>query len=192
MKLHQVVILFVSPSIVFGQATPTVKQAPPPGIKVSEVDAAEIRHGLENLGTEIQGLRATLKSNTNLFGLIPDVEVFHKAVRYALSYDEFFKPTEIAAAKAQLSLGLERARELKDRKPVWVAATGPLIRGYRSKIDRSVQPYGLIVPDDWNFQNNKPRPLYLWFHGRGDTLSEVAFIAGRMHGKREFAPSDAF
>jgi hypothetical protein len=36
-----------------------------------------------------------------------DVEIFHKAVRYALDYGEFFNPKEIAAA-AWLKLGAER------------------------------------------------------------------------------------
>jgi dienelactone hydrolase len=120
------------------------------------------------------------------------VEVFHKAVRYALQYDEIFKPQEIAAMRAQLKLGLDRAKELHEGKPSWASATGPLILGYISRIDGSVQPYGLIVPDDWKPGDTTPRPLYLWFHGRGDTLSEVNFITGRLKGKHDFSTPNAF
>jgi hypothetical protein len=120
------------------------------------------------------------------------VEVFRKAAAYALDYHEFFKPGEIASAKAQLALGLDRAKELAAGKASWAAATGPLILGYTSRIDGSVQPYGLIVPEDWKPGDKTPRPIYLWYHGRGDTLSEVNFINSRLKGKRDFATANAF
>jgi len=179
------------PSLLFAQATPTVKQAPPPGIAVPDADAAELKAGLDTLGKEIESLRGALESKPDLLALLPDVEVFHKAVRYAFP-DEIFKPQEIAAAKAQLALGMQRAKELRDGKPSWATATGPLVRGYTSKIDGSVQPYTLIVPEDWKPGDKTPRPLYLWFHGRGDTLTELSFIAGGLKAKRDFATPNAF
>ncbi len=172
----------------FAQATPTVKQAPPPGIPIPAADAEELNSELKKLAAEI----ATLRQSMALLDLLPDVEIFYKAVHDALTYDEFFKPTEINAAKAQLTAGLQRAQELRALRPSWVAARGSLVRAYRSKIDGSVQPYGLRVPEDWTPEEKQPRPLYLWFHGRGDTLSEVAFIAGQQKGGREFAPTNAF
>jgi len=176
----------------FAQATPTVKQAPPPGISVPTLTVAELNSLLDDLGTQIKKLQTFLANKADLLGLLPDVEVFHKAVHDALTYNEFFKASEFAAAKAQLTTGLQRAEELRDGHPSWVSAKGSVVRAYRSKIDHSVQPYGLRVPDDWSSDDKKPRPLYLWFHGRGDTLTEVAFIAGQMKGGREFAPTNAF
>jgi hypothetical protein len=184
--------LLVLPGLLFAQATPTAKQAPPPGIAVPESDAAELKAGLDSLGKELETVRAMPRTATTAFDPIADAEVLHKAVRYALQYNEFFKPQEIAAAKAQLKLGLERAKELREQRWPWTAATGPQVLAYRSKIDASVQPYGLIVPDDWKPGDRTPRPLYLWFHGRGDTLSEVNFIAGRLKAKRDFAAANAF
>ncbi|HEV8543249.1 MAG TPA: prolyl oligopeptidase family serine peptidase [Verrucomicrobiae bacterium] len=192
MNLRHILLPLLWAPIAFGQATPTVKQAPPPGISIPAAEAAELNAALTNLGQQIEALRATRKSQPELLALLPDIEIFHRAVRYALSSGEFFKPSEFTSAKAQLGLGSERARELGDLKASWTEATGPLVRGYRSRIDGSVQPYGLIVPDDWKPRDAKARPLYLWFHGRGDTLTEVSFIAGRLHGKREFAPPNAF
>ena len=185
-------IAILLPASLLAQATPTAKQAPPPGIEVPAADAAELKTGLEALGKEIESLRRMPTTATRPAPLLPDVEVFHKAVRYAVQYNEFFKPQEIAAAKAQLKLALDRAQELKAGKPAWIAATGPLVLGYTSRIDGSVQPYGLVVPDDWKPGDTTPRPLYLWFHGRGDTLSEVAFIAGQVKAKRDFATPNAF
>jgi len=182
----------LAPLLAFGQATPTAKQAPPPGIQISAADSVELKARLETLGNEIESLRSTLKNRPALLALLPDVEVFHKAVRYAVNYGEFFKPNEISSAKEQLILGLQRAAELRQAASPWTTAHGSLVRAYRSRIDDSVQPYGLRVPDDWKPEDRQPRPLYLWFHGRNDTLSEVAFIAGQLKGRREFAPTNAF
>jgi len=185
--------LLLAPSLLFAQATPTSKQNPPPGIAVPAADAAELKTGLEALGKDIASFRtASGKNKPNPLGSIPDAEVFYKAVRYAVEYGEFFNPKEITAAKAQLKLGQERIKALQADQYDWAKATGPLVLGYRSRIDDSVQPYGLIVPDDWKPGDQTPRPIYLWFHGRGDTLSEVAFIAGRLKAKRDFAPAQAF
>jgi hypothetical protein len=195
--------LALAPTLLFAQATPTSKQAPPPGIEVPAADAAELKAGLDALGKDLEtlgkkfealrdGPKLMVKPTFWPITGIADVEIFHKAVRYALQYHEFFKPGEIAAAKAQLKLGQQRAKELLENKTSWTSATGPLVLGYTSKIDGSVQPYGLIVPDDWKPGDTTPRPLYLWFHGRGDTLSEVNFIAGRLKGKHDFSTPNAF
>jgi hypothetical protein len=182
----------VSPAL-FAQATPTVKQSPPPGIAVPDADAAELKADLDILGKEIEKFRADGDAKHSLrTPLLADVEVFHKAARYAVQYGEFFKPQEIAAAKSQLKLGLERAQGLRSGGTPWISATGPLVLGYTSRIDHSVQPYGLIVPEDWKPGDKTPRPIYLWFHGRGDTLSEVSFIASRLKAKRDFATPNAF
>jgi len=185
--------LLLAPTLAFAQATPTSKQAPPPGIDVPADDTREMTAGLDALGKEIDAMRGHASGATDPnAALLPDVEVFHKAVRYALQYDEIFKPAEIITARAQLALGQERMKQLRDGKPSWTSATGPLILGYTSRIDGSAQPYGLIVPDDWKPGDKTPRPLYLWFHGRGDTLTELAFIAGRLKGKHDFSTPNAF
>ena len=184
--------LLLAPALLYAQSTPTSKPNPPPGIAVPAADAAELKAGLDALAKDIESVRRMPVTATRPVPLLPDVEMLHKAVRYALQYNEFFNPKEIAAAKAQLKLGADRAKELREGKPSWIAATGPLVLGYTSKIDGSAQPYGLIVPDDWKPGDTTPRPLYLWFHGRGDTLSEVNFIAGRLKGKHDFSTPNAF
>ena len=192
MNPHYLLAFGFAPLLLFGQATPTVKQAPPAGIGVPAADSVELNARLETISKEIESLRTTLRNNPDLLALLPDVQVFHKAVRDALIYDEFFKPGEIEFAREQLTTGLQRAAELRKLTPAWTAARGSIVRAYRSRIDDSVQPYGLRVPADWKPEDKQRRPLYLWFHGRSDTLSEVAFIAGQSSGRREFAPDKAF
>ena len=154
--------------------------------------AANLSSGLDKLSEEIAALRSNLKLRPDLLHLLPDVEIYETAVRTALKYNEFFNVREISVAKGLLEQGMERARQLRDGKAPWNTATGLIVRGYVSKIDGSVQPYGLVVPA--SYQENTPHRFRLdvWCHGRGETLSEVNFIRDRQSSKGEFTPPNAF
>ena len=169
-----------------------VRRIPPSGVEVSASDRAELEKGIAQLGTEIDGLRKSL--SPTLRDLLPDVQIYHNAVRYALTYNEFFNPREINSAKTLLQQGMERAAQLKAGKPAWTTATGLVVRGYVSKIDGSVQPYGLVVPDDYDggASASDARRLDIWYHGRGETLSELNFINDRQRNRGEFTPAGAF
>lgn len=180
------------PATLLAQATPTSKQNPPAGIAVPDNELADLNKGLESLDRELTPLRTKAKSTPVLAAQLPDAEVLYKSALYAVKGNEFHSEKEFPAAKAQLALGLDRAKELATGKASWTTTTGPLVLGYTSRIDSSVQPYGLIVPDDWKPGDNSPRPIYMWFHGRGDTLSEVNFISSRLKAKRDFATANAF
>lgn len=165
-----------------------VRPVPPPGIEVSAADRTELENAIAQLGKEIEDLREVLKKKPALLELLPDLQIFHNAARYALQYNEFFKPEEIATAKRQLKQGMERAAELRAGKASWTTQTGLIVRGYVSEVDGSVQPYGLVVPA--TYQPNLPHQyrLDIWFHGRGDTLSEVNFLADRQKNAGQFTP----
>jgi hypothetical protein len=123
-----------------------VRRIPPPGIKIADEVRADLQQRCDALGKTIDELRNTLKSKPALLALLPDVQIFHKAVHDALKYDEFHVPAETTTAGRLLQLGTERAAQLKEGKPAWTTQTGLVPRGYVSKIDGSVQPYGLVVP----------------------------------------------
>jgi predicted esterase len=163
------------------------KQFPPKGVAIPEKDRAELTAGATELGEEIAALKSA-KLKPELSALLPDVEVFHKAVDWALRYDEFYNVKEVATARTLLAEGKARAAALREGKAPWTTQTGPVVRGYRSKIDGSVQPFGIVVPATWKGPADKtPRPTWIWNHGRGDTLSELSFIAGRLKSAGEFA-----
>jgi hypothetical protein len=179
-RLRAVTLLWIGfGSTVFGQ--PALKPIPPTGIPVPAADREELEAGLARL----RAAAAKLKGNP----LLPDVLIYQEAVRYALQYNEFFKPAEIAAAKMLLKQGEERAAQLAGGSAPWTTATGLVVRGYISKIDRSVQPYGLVIPAD--FKPDHPHRLDAWFHGRNETLSEVNFLTDRQKNAGEFQPRDA-
>jgi predicted peptidase len=161
---------------------PAIKQIPPAGIEVSASDQAELKARLQRLRTNIDKLRGN--------PLLADAMVYYEAVRYALEYNEFFKPDEIAKAKTLLLHGEQRAQLLAEGKAPWTTATGLVVRGYVSKIDKSVQPYGLVVPPSFTPNTAHRWRLDTWFHGRGETLSEVNFLADRESKPGEFTPRD--
>ncbi len=180
-------LVFAS-STASAQPPPTQKQVPPAGINIPEADRAELEKGAEDLGAALESLRA----NPAAARLLPDVEIFHKGVAWALRYDEFLDLKQVAIAKALLAEGKKRAEELKAGKSSWIAAGASGPRGYVSRIDDSIQPYGIVVPADWQPGERKARPVLLWFHGRSENLTELAFVSGQMKAKAELALPGAF
>ena len=169
-----------------------VRPIPPPGIAIPDADREALQKGVMELASEIQALQKVLEKKPSLLALLPDVEIFHKSVDWALKYNEFFKPTEANSARAQLEQGKARARSLREGQAPWTTQTGLVVRGYRSRIDDSVQPYGLVVPASYQPEGNQPHRLDIWCHGRGETLSELAFIDGRQKTPGEYTPPGAF
>jgi pimeloyl-ACP methyl ester carboxylesterase len=169
-----------------------VRPVPPAGIPVPDADRADLQAGLDLLAKEIEGLRTVLKSKPALLDLLPDVQVYYNAVRYAVIHNEFFNAKEIPVAKTLLKQGMERARLLREGQAPWTTATGLVVRGYLSRIDGSVQPYGLVVPASYQPPTPHRFRLDTWFHGRGETLSELNFIQGRQTTPGLFTPANTF
>ena len=61
-----------------------VRRVPSPGIKVPEADRAKLEEGVASLGADLKALRGELASKPGLVRVLPDVEVFHKAVDLTL------------------------------------------------------------------------------------------------------------
>lgn len=170
-----------------------VRPVPPLGVAIiNPRDWAELEEGSKQLGEDIEALRASLKGKTDLLELLPDVQIFHNAVHYALRYVELYDLREVAVARTHLQLGRERARLLREGKAPWTTATGLVVRGYVSKIDGSVQPYGLVVPASSQAGTAQRHRLDVWCHGRGEMLTELSFLDGRLRLPGEFTPPHAF
>jgi predicted esterase len=155
-----------------------VRPVPPLGIVVPAEVRDDLTAGLDSLGKEIDSLRFALKAKPALLELLPDVEVLYRAVSIALKYNEFYSPKEFPGAKKLLALGAERAKNLRDGQAPWLEKPGVVVRGYVSKIDGSIQPYGLVVPASFKQGSGTPQRLDVWFHGRGETLTELSFLLG--------------
>ncbi|MSR31708.1 MAG: hypothetical protein EXR99_09405 [Gemmataceae bacterium] len=167
-----------------------VRPVPPDGIPVPDAVRSELQKGIDELGAQIASLEKSLAGKPAI-ELLPDVRIFHNSVRYALTHNEFYDAKEFQAANNQLKLGKERAKFLAEGKAPWTTATGLVVRGYHSVIDGSIQPYGLVVPAGYNPQEGRKHRLDLWCHGRGEKLTELSFLEGRMKSPGEFTPAGA-
>ncbi len=169
-----------------------VRRVPPSGVTISDDDKSELTEGVARLDREIEALKRELMSKPALLQLLPDVQIYHKAVHWAVAYNEFFKTNEPQVARLLLKQGMERAQSLREGRTPWATATGLVVRGYISRIDDSVQPYGLVVPTSYRPDSAHEHRLDIWFHGRGETLTELDFINGRQRSPGEFVPQNAF
>ena len=167
------------------------RRIPPTGIVIRDTDKTELMQGAEALGKRIESLKTRLKKSPELLALLPDVQIFHNAARYGVLYNEFYNQREIETAKALLKQGDERASQLEKGEHPWTAQTGLVVRGYKSKIDGSVQPFGLVIPDDYKAANGLAYRLDIWYHGRGENLTETNFLNEHQRSRGEFAPENA-
>jgi pimeloyl-ACP methyl ester carboxylesterase len=107
--------------------------------------------------------------------LVADVDIYRKAAEYILRFpEEFATKTFTTNTISVLDTGLKRAGELEAGTPAWPKRKGHVVRGYVSRVDGSVQPYGLTIPK--SYDGTKPMRLDVWQHGTNRTLNEVAFI----------------
>src|SRR5436190_1180398 len=189
----------VAPVVAAEPAT-SERPVPPPGIRIPDQARKELETEAQSLAQEIDSLRVALKERPDKLELLPDVQIFHKAVDWALRHDEFYRSYEVQIARALLSQGNERAAWLRNGEAPWTSATGLVVRGYASRIDGSVQPYGLVVPATFARDPEKAlkagppveHRLDIWLHGRDDHLTELKFISDRQRSSGEFAPTNAF
>ena len=163
----------------------TVRPIPPPGVEVPEADRARLTAGLEKLRTAIDEAAKAQAKNPQLADLLPDIEIYHKAVDWALRYNEVHKLGELKGADEIIAEGLQRAEAFKSGATPWTQQKGLVVRGYRSRIDGSVQPYGLVIPESYV---GAPVRMDIWCHGRGETLSELAFMDQRRKSVGQISP----
>ncbi len=142
----------------------------------SYTPAAEEKQQIQSKIDQLGGMIHTLESHHADDALLVDIEIFHQAARWIMTFpEEFFRKESVANTLQVLDQGIERAAQLKQGKSPWTSQKGRLIRGYRSAIDDSVQPFRLTVPDDYD--GSRPVPLDVVEHGRGVTKYEIEFIS---------------
>ena len=170
-------------------APPTPKRIPVPGITLTDTERSELTGGAAALRRDLDALAAELSTDPTRQALLPDVEIFHKAVDWALRYDEFMAPKDLAYARTLLARGQERLLQLRAKQAPWLDATGLVLRGHRSRLDGSVQPYALYVPASLP-RPPEPMPLMVWLLGRGEKRTELTFMAEREAAPPQLTPKD--
>ena len=118
-----------------------------------------------------------------------DVEIFEKAVDWAMRHNEFFDGGKSMLATLG-QLGQKRAQDAAEGKWLIALPQGKkIVQAYRSAVDGSVQPYAVSYPADYGDDKNKKWRLDIVLHGRDkrdlrrDTSSSPS-TTGRMFPKR--------
>lgn len=157
--------LFVMVSITFATQFASA-QAPMP-----KPLPAEQRKSLE---ATLKKLQATLGEFPN--EAVADAAIFAKGLQWALDYDQEFTPADEKLLDNAGSRCQQRIAALKEGKSPWQTRRGKIALGYVSEVDGSVQPYGVIVPK--NYDPEKPIRLDVVLHGsvRPVGMNELRFI----------------
>ena len=158
------------------------RQLPPVGIEIPEATRTRLER---QIATTLQPRLSALRDHP----LLADAEIYVKAVDFALRHREFYDERELPRADAALATADERIEQLSQGRAPWTSARGLVVRGYRSRIDGSAQPYGLVIPED--LPTDQPVPLYVWLHGRGDKATDLHFIHERQSKVGQIQPPGA-
>ncbi|MBL8818087.1 MAG: prolyl oligopeptidase family serine peptidase [Planctomyces sp.] len=144
--------------------------------------APEVLHQLERqhlaLRAGVEELRQLplmeTRSGRHLFA---DVAIFEKAAEWMLRHEEFYQPAYIDQLSAVIELGRKRAEQLRNGRPYWGGVSGKsYVCGFVSRVDGSVQPYALTLPEGISPADSKRWPLHVVLHGRANEMNEVNFI----------------
>lgn len=187
-----------------------VRPIPPLGMEIADATTEALRWRCTAIRGQWDVLvararqQASAMKNENLAlseleSLAPEILVFPRAVELAIEFQQFYKPTDPERASRLLDEAARRIQVALDGGR-WRDVVGLgdgstrqlIVGGYRSKIDGSYQPYGLVVPPGFAKADARPRRLDLWFHGRGETLSEVSFLSNQLNSPGRYTPDDTF
>jgi pimeloyl-ACP methyl ester carboxylesterase len=180
MLIRSVVTVLVATSCLpaFAQTgIQTPKQFDP----VPKEDEPRLLDGLTTLKKEV----AILTQGDHDERLVDDVAIFAKGVEWCIRHNEFYKPRNgkgttayVKYCDSAIAEGLARAKQVASENSPWTKQVGSTIRAYTSKVDGSVQPYAISLPDGFADAERTYRwPLHVKLHGRGGTRNEVRFFA---------------
>jgi predicted esterase len=128
------------------------------------------RRQIESKAAELAGLLKKVEGHA----LYADAAIYHKAADFILKQpDEFINAGFVKDTLAELDAGIARAKELAAGDAPWSKSKGRVVRAYRSTVDGSLQPYGVIIPESYSGQAIR---LDVWLHGMNRNENEVSFI----------------
>ena len=170
-----------------------VRPIPPVGIELDDATRTRLQDAVVALTRDVDA--ATAASDADR----AEVLVFARAVQLAVEDRFLYDQKEIEQAERLLDSARRRLGMLAQRRrgPLIVddAAGAPAkprltVGGFRSRIDGSIQPYGLVLPADFDMSDTKPRRLDIWLHGRGEKVGEVQFLHQRLNDAGPIVPAN--
>ncbi|MHC5542622.1 CocE/NonD family hydrolase, partial [Singulisphaera rosea] len=143
-----------------------------------KADPDEVR---KTLGQTLQKLQEWVDARHNAIGIKPDTlanaAVFVKGIDWALRFESTLTPADIGQIEKAAGLARGRLTAIEQGRRPWTEKTGQLVRGFVSKVDGSVQPYGVIVPK--GYDPKRPIRLDVVLHGssKPSGMSELRFMS---------------
>ncbi|MCD0463035.1 prolyl oligopeptidase family serine peptidase [Roseiconus lacunae] len=179
--------------------TPGYKKLPPDGIQIDAADRQRLQIRLDELKNRAT---QTVQQSSDPEVWYADVAVLTRAVDLAINQNLFFKPAHVndafklldeADRRLEAVVAGDRGLKLLGFDPDKTAKPQTLVAGFVSRIDDSVQPFGIVVPAGYSLpQHEQAFRTDIWLHGRGDTKTEIPFLTERMNKVGQYAPRDTF
>ena len=165
-RLPFVLTLIIAP-LTCCLSTGIAQQANPLG----EIQKSKLEQDVRNLYAELAAVADARSPNQ------VDAEIFVKGLDWALRYDRDFSPKDVELMEHAVIRGRERLQAIKQGQHPWTVRHGKVALGYRSIVDGSVQPYGVVVPK--LYAGTRPIRLDVVLHGstRPVGLSELRFLS---------------
>ncbi|WP_166827706.1 prolyl oligopeptidase family serine peptidase [Thalassoroseus pseudoceratinae] len=168
-----------------------VRAVPPIGIELDAETTQKLYDQLQPIEDGIERLKKSHQQPQTI-DLLPDVEIFTRAVRGAIEHREFYSKNDVKHAAELLNIAANRLKQLAAGKTPWTKETGLVVRGFRSQLDGTVQPYGLVVPESFATATHTPHRCDIWLHGRGERSLENQFLWQRLHSAGQYTPAKTF
>lgn len=181
------IVLLASPHTEAQKAKEKGKYDPPGNLQPSDDVLKQIADKTAQLAAKVAELRKDKKHHK----LLPDVEIFLRGAENIVRFKEFYNKDSGKWTLDCLDRGLERADQLARRETPWTElATRNVVRGYRSSVDGTAQPYAITYPLRFGSFEGMPRKwrVDIVLHGRGATLTEVSFM--NTHNGKKKPPAD--
>ena len=152
-------------------------------LMVTPAVAEEPQEAVQRLATRLSQLTP---ANPDL---LADAKVFHKGAVWGLRYDQPLTAKDVELLNQSLARGLQRAEAIVKNETPWTTNKGSVLRGYVSAVDGSIQPYGVIVPQ--NYDGTRPMRLDVVLHGSSKPvgMSELRFGARFDRGDEKEVPA---
>ncbi|MBI1918525.1 MAG: hypothetical protein HYS12_27855 [Planctomycetes bacterium] len=161
--------------LVLGAGPPAPAQdfTPPPPI----TPTAEQQRDLAARADKLEGALTALGRQGVRDPAFADIEIYRKAAEWIRRHHEFYQKEAVDWTREALDRGLLRASQAAMGEAPWMTAAGyAVVRGYRSRVDGSVQPYAILFPREYGREAGKHWRLDVVLHGRNTRLTEVSFL----------------
>ena len=179
-----------------------VREIPPQGIEIEQAARQALLWRCKAIRTQWRSICSEVKDPSRastLHNLEAEVLVLPRAVEIALEFKQFYRQQDLEAASHLLDEATQRISRIENGAD-WLEIVGigrtmethTVIGGYRSRIDDSFQPYGLVIPANYPITLKQPRRLDLWFHGRGEKVAEVQFLTQQLKSTGQYTPRNTF